>query len=322
MGIGNSAVRRWMSNRERFADLYNGYLFEGNQIILPEDLEPAESEANILLTDKDGKKQELRRHRDIVMRWKKGALLVMLACENQAKIHYAMPVRNMLYDSMSYAEQIRQLWELHKNEQMSSEEFLSKFRKEDLLFPVITIVFYYGENPWDAGMELYEMFPKELRENRRLLRKYIANYRINLVDAGHLESLENFHTDLQKIFGMLNCRKTKTELMQYMNKNQDYFQNIDEDTFNVIREFLHSDRLWKLETKSKNGKESENMCQAIEELYNDGVTEGYHTGRREQLLEKIRLKLAKGKSPEEIADALEEDVATIRTFIEEIKAQE
>lgn len=70
MGTGNAAVKQWMSNRTRFADLYNGYVFSGKQIVRPEDLEPVESEADILLTDKKGKKRELQRHRDIWRSWK------------------------------------------------------------------------------------------------------------------------------------------------------------------------------------------------------------------------------------------------------------
>lgn len=245
MGTGNAAVKQWLSNRERFADLYNGCLFGGNQVILPEDLELAESEANILLTDKDGKTREVRRHRDIIMRWKNRALFVILACEEQAKVHYAMPVRNMLYDSLSYVEQMKQLWEIHKKEELTEEEFLSKFRKEDTLVPVITIVFYYGEAKWDGSKELYEMFSKELRKDEKLLKKYIANYKINLVDAGHLEEQESFKTDLQKVLGMLQYRKSKTDLVRYVNENGDYFRNVDESTYHVIREFLHSDKIWK-----------------------------------------------------------------------------
>ena len=110
MGKGNAAVREWMSNPIRFSDLYNGIVFQGKQVVLPEELEPAEGETDILLEDKKQKVQEIHRYRDIVMRWKKGALLVLLACENQEKVHYAMAVRNMLYDSLSYVCQIQQLW--------------------------------------------------------------------------------------------------------------------------------------------------------------------------------------------------------------------
>ena len=89
MGTGNTVVKRWLKRKERFADLFNGQLFDGRQVILPEDLEPVDSEADILVTDKSGRKRELQRYRDIVMQWKKGPLLVILGCENQAKIHYA-----------------------------------------------------------------------------------------------------------------------------------------------------------------------------------------------------------------------------------------
>ena len=33
MGKGNAAVKQWMSNRARFADLFNGIFFQGEQII-------------------------------------------------------------------------------------------------------------------------------------------------------------------------------------------------------------------------------------------------------------------------------------------------
>lgn len=40
------------------------------------------------------------------MRWKSKAELAILAVENQERIHYAMPVRTMIYDGLSYAGQI------------------------------------------------------------------------------------------------------------------------------------------------------------------------------------------------------------------------
>ena len=141
MGQSNAAVRQWMGNPKRFADLFNATVFNGEQVIRPEELEPADGEEDILLTDKNGKTQEVHRYRDIVMKWKKDAVLILLACENQAKVHYAMSVRNMLYDSLSYVGQIQRMW--NKNvEKMTTAEFLSKFRKDDRLIPVLTLVFY------------------------------------------------------------------------------------------------------------------------------------------------------------------------------------
>ena len=110
MGKGNAAVKQWLGNPRRFADLFNGIVFQGKQVILPEDLHPATGETDILVSDKNEKTKEVQRYRDIIMRWEQGAYLVLLACENQENVHYAMTVRNMLYDSLSYVEQIRQSW--------------------------------------------------------------------------------------------------------------------------------------------------------------------------------------------------------------------
>lgn len=68
------------------------------------------------------------------------------------------------------------------------------------------------------------------------------------------------------------------------------------------------------EIKLKGGEEKVNMCRALEELYNDGISEG----ERSHLLKLIRVKLDKGKSVEEIADALEESVDVIRELIQEL----
>ncbi len=316
MGKSNTVVRQWLKNRERFADLFNGQCFDGEQMILPEDLEPIDSEADVLVTDKSGKSKEVQRYRDIVMRWKKGPMLAILACENQAKVHYAMPVRNMIYDGLSYVAQMRQIWEQHKNEPeitMSNDEFLSKFLKTDKLYPVITLVLYYGTEKWDASMDLYGMFEEDT-EMMNMFEPYISNYRINLVEAGNIEQVEKFHTDLQKIFGMLQCRSNKDALINYMQKNEIYFRNVDEETYQVIREFLHSERTLK---KVVNRKKEEriDMCQALEDLYNDGIEQGIN----QKLVEQVKKKLAKDKSVTEIAEELEENVEIIENIIKGIQ---
>ncbi|MDY2752627.1 Rpn family recombination-promoting nuclease/putative transposase [Lachnospiraceae bacterium HCP28S3_F9] len=280
MGKGNAAVREWMSNPVRFSDLYNGIVFQGKQVVLPEELEPAEGETDILLEDNEQKVQEIHRYRDIVMRWKKGALLVLLACENQEKVHYAMTVRNMLYDSLSYAGQIQQLWkerEKEEKQKMTAPEFLSKWKKDDRLVPVITLVFYYDTEQWDGSTDLHGMLQWG-EGNQELLREYVPNYRINLVDAGNLEHLERFQSDLQEILGMLKCRGNKKELLDYMNKRESYFRNVDEETYQVMREFLHSEKMLKENVERIEGKETVDMCKALDELYNDGIEQGIERG--------------------------------------------
>ena len=49
MGKGNAAVKQWLGNPRRFADLFNGIVFQGKQVILPEDLHLATGETDILV---------------------------------------------------------------------------------------------------------------------------------------------------------------------------------------------------------------------------------------------------------------------------------
>ena len=122
-------------------------------MIESEKLELEKKEIKELIRDKEGKLNNIERNRDIVMKWKDGINLVIFACENQENIHYAMPVRTMLYDGLSYTEQIRQLRK--DNEFSNSDEFLSGMRKEDKLIPIFTLIFYYGDKAWDGSEDIY-----------------------------------------------------------------------------------------------------------------------------------------------------------------------
>ena len=327
MGKGNAAVREWMSNPIRFSDLYNGIVFQGKQVVLPEELEPAEGETDILLEDNEQKVQEIHRYRDIVMRWKKGALLVLLACENQEKVHYAMTVRNMLYDSLSYAGQIQQLWkerEKEEKQKMTAPEFLSKWKKDDRLVPVITLVFYYDTEQWDGSTDLHGMLQwGEGEENQKLLREYVPNYRINLVDAGNQEHLERFQSDLQEILGMLKCRGNKKELLDYMNKREEYFRNVDEETYQVMREFLHSEKMLKENVERIEGKETVDMCKALDELYNDGIELGREQGIEQGRKQGIECGMIRGtiETMKEFNISMEEAIERISKKFEITKEQ-
>ena len=68
---------------------------------------------------KTGAAKGVQKYRDVIKRWRGGTDLTVLACESQEKIHYAMPVRNMLYDTLTYTEQIRQIWKGHNNKRNS-----------------------------------------------------------------------------------------------------------------------------------------------------------------------------------------------------------
>ena len=325
MGKGHIAVNKYMSDKVRFADLINGKIFGGEQIVAPDELEKVEGESEILLEDKNRKTNAKTRYRDVIMRWNKGVDFCLFACENQEEIHYAMPVRNMLYDSLSYTNQIAELWKSHNKgtgQDLEPAEYLSRFRKEDKIFPVVTIVFYYGSDTWTGNLDLYSMF-RMGDATKKKLEKYISNYWINLVDADGIKNIHCFKSDLQKIFGMLKCKGDKGKLLDYAHANEDFFGHVDYNTQQAIGEFLQSEKLRDKIVKRKEEKGEYNMCKALDDLYQEGIDKGYERGhsegRMEQLMLQVKKKLEKNLPVDEIAEVLEEDVDTIKELIEKLK---
>ena len=207
-----------------------------------------------------------------------------MAVESQTAIHYAAPLKVMLYDSMEYAEQVRVKWKEHPP-RLSSAEFLSRFQKNDKLIPVITLIFYYGTEEWDGPLELHQMFDLGTEKNHaELMKKYLPNYHINLVDVRRLKNLESFQSDLQIIFGMLQCSQDKYALRTYVANHKDYFQKLDLETYHALGAFLNSRQLMEINVEQEEREELD-MCKALEDIYNDGVQAGIEQGRQSGIAE-------------------------------------
>ena len=299
MGKADVVLKQWLKNKERFADLFNAVVFDGEQVIKPEELEEINSESGIVIenagreemdteaettkkmSDRAGKVRYRteQRFRDLVMRWKGEAELAVLALENQEKIHYAMPVRGMLYDALSYTDQMRLIWgKLSEEEKknVDANAFFSRFRKQDKLCPVISIIFYYGEEKWDGAIQLYELFGVEDRKLEHILEKYVSNYKMNLIEVKNIEDITKYKSDLQIIFHMLRYRKDKRRLLDYTKEHRDYFECVDYESLQAMVVLLNAGELL-AKVNEKKGVDG-NMCQALEEYYQDGVQEGIEKG--------------------------------------------
>ena len=126
--------------------------------------------------------------------------------------------------------------------------------------------------------------------------------------------------DLQVILTMLKYRKDKDGLRNYVNENKQFFQKVDHETSQAMKAFLNMKHI---PGETENKEEAINMCEAIQEMYDDGVRDGMQQGiqrgRDDLLKEKVKRKLQKQKSLEQIADELEEDVRVIRKIIKEVQ---
>lgn len=178
----DTVLKNYWNDNEQFADLINAVLFEGKQVIKPEELEDVDTEESSVLEHREYA-ETIKASRDNIKVQKKstvfGVEFVLLGMESQEHIHYAMPMRVMGYDYGSYKKQYDSNAKKYKTaEGLNEDEYLSRMKKTDKFIPVITIVVYYGEKAWDGATSLHEMLniPHEMT-------KYVNDYKMLLVEA-------------------------------------------------------------------------------------------------------------------------------------------
>ena len=168
----DTVLKNYWSGNEQFADLFNAVLFEGKQAIRPEELEDVDTEESSVLEHKDYA-ESIRASRDNIKVSKRstafGVELVMLGMESQEHIHYAMPMRIMGYDYGTYKKQYDSNAKKYQTAKgLEEDEYLSGMKKTDRFIPVITMVVYYGEKPWDGAVSLHEMLDIPERLQKKL----------------------------------------------------------------------------------------------------------------------------------------------------------
>ena len=142
MGVVDTATAVYLRQDDIFADAFNYYLYKGKQVIHPDSLTRLDSyQVTVPYGDSQSQSQPVWRLRDVAnsvtaMADDKSAYMI-LAVENQAYVHQAMAVRNMVYDALQYAEQVKKAADSHKLADeyrgISGDEYLSGFLKTDRL---------------------------------------------------------------------------------------------------------------------------------------------------------------------------------------------
>lgn len=186
----DTVLKNYWSDNEQFADIFNAVLFEGKQVIRPEELEDVDTEESSVLEHRSYA-ESIRASRDNIKVSKKstayGVELVMLGMESQEHVHYAMPLRVMGYDYSAYKKQYDSNAKKYQTaKRLEEDEYLSKMKKSDRFVPVITMVVYYGEKPWDGAVSLHGML--DIPEKMKV---FVNDYKMLLVEAR--ESRLKFH---------------------------------------------------------------------------------------------------------------------------------
>ena len=229
MGKSDAIGKELMRNNIYFADAFNAGLFGGEVLINPNTLNEVDP-AEIELEDTEmGTDEFWTKYRDVL----KKALIktdgknyfVLLGVENQTEIHTAMPLRSLLYDTLRYAKQAKDVALEYRRQRkeghppkMSNAEFLSGWKYTDKLIPVITLVIYYGTEDWTGAKSLHDMFSEDIDEK---ILECIPDYKINLIEPNKIEDFNKFQSDFGELLKSIRYRDDEAELTKIFSEMPD-----------------------------------------------------------------------------------------------------
>ena len=189
MGEKDIAQKNFESYNDVVADIVNGSLFEGREIIKAESLVDAQPFSQYKAADGILRQQE----RDVAkycMDLNCNLRLALVGVENQMVIDLDMPIRVMGYDGVSYRD------ELNQDEIVVDKSTGRRRKVRGKRYPVITLVLYFGKRPWKKPLCLYDVI-----DVPDILKPFVNDFKLNLIDVPRLtpEQVKKYKGDFQII---------------------------------------------------------------------------------------------------------------------------
>ncbi len=263
MGYKDTVTKEYMRRNEIFADAVNYYVFEGQQVVRPDQLKELDTTEIAVPYGADGAGEPEQRYRDVLKSLTAmddgNTAYLILGIENQSETNYAMPVKNLLYDAIHYARQVGEAAESHRKAKdykgHEREEFLSGFYREDRLIPVITLVVFFSPKAWDGPMSLHEMFHVQ---DRRIL-SLVPDYQVHLIAPAGLsdQELDKFHTSLREVLSLIKYANNKEGMDRTIRNNHHKLRKEEIDVLN---------RCINMKLELEDGEEEVELCKAWEEM--------------------------------------------------------
>ena len=123
MGLADTVTKAYMKDNSVFADAFNYLIYGGEAVVDPKQLQELDTTEIALpfgSQDEEGKQPEeaVQKYRDVlksaIIKQDDEAAYILLGIENQTDIHYAMPVRNIIYDALQYGKQVADIAAKHR----------------------------------------------------------------------------------------------------------------------------------------------------------------------------------------------------------------
>ena len=312
MGKLDTTAKDYFKNPERIAALFNYYLYDGNSVIKPSSLKEINTNESIVVRE-NKKKLPLQRTRDLLHEWAiyedESLKYILLGTELQGKVHFAEPVRTMLYDSIDYATQVNEHHRKAHNDESQIEyledgiklkrtaaEFLS-IPKEVKIKPTITVTLLLGEGGWDGPRSLHDMLDIPSEE----LKQFIPNYKLNLIipeDIPEEDFAKLGETDLGFLLRVLKHQRKDAAQILYDSK----YERVNTEAANVANEIAHLGLKIEIDEKG-----DANMCKAMR-LHD----------KEQEVLVSIRTTKKYLKDETEIISAVAEDCEVDSEFVKKL----
>ena len=237
--------KKLLSYNDVFADVINGTIFEGQEIVRSEDL----TDANPVTQFKDDKNTHREQIRDVAKLWeKKGVIFSFIGIENQTSLDRDMILRVISYDGATYKNQIG----------------------NEHIYPVFTIVIYWGKNEWKVPTTLKERIecPTEIID-------VVSDYKFKLIDMARLsdEEIDKFRDDFKFIAGILSKKRNY--------RPHDLDIKHPEEVLDLLDAVLGDDRFKQMKSEivriKTEGREVD-MCEFLDELEKRGMEKGIEQG--------------------------------------------
>ncbi len=285
MGRKDTVTKTYMEQNVVFADAFNYYIFGGQQVILPEQLKELNTTEIVVPYGADGAGEPEQKYRDVMKSLTamqdENAAYLLLGIENQSDVHYAIPVKNLVYDAMHYAKQVQKAANSHRRAKDYKEhgkgEFLSGFYKEDKLIPVITLVIFFSPEKWDGPTSLHEMM--NVKDERIL--SLVPDYQIHLIVPAELEDeeLKRFHSSLKEVLGFIKYANDMEKMDGIVHGD---FQKLRREEIDVLNECVN------VKLELKDGEETIDVCKAWEDMKREAARKATEEAEERTLLQDLR----------------------------------
>ena len=281
--LKNKLTREYFADNRRFAEVCCHGLFDGKLRLDPETLHPADTTELVFQGFWPEEAKALWKDRDIIKECRDGAKFILIGIENQTEVHFCMPLRCLVYDTLRYEEQRLEIAREHQRKKdLTGPEFLSGFSRNDRLTPVFTLVLYFGEEEWDAAVSLKELL--DIPDYMKEFENKFLDYRINLLDVMRITNLDQYSDELKALFGFIKYQKDKTALRNFVKQNESIFCRMDPESARAIAVLGNAGKLEQIMKKNKkDGEETVDVCQALLEMMDEARLEGRDEGMQKGL---------------------------------------